>query len=116
MPSQDMMELLLGGIRNALDGKKDPFGIAISTRGRRSCFDRQGWLDVVREVLGEIERNRQKIERDGSLAYGKRDPVTEAIAIVAERHGLSTDAVTKAFGDRDNRIATLMGPIFVNDD
>lgn len=106
-PSQDMKQLLMEGIQAALDGKPDPFGIAAPTKGNKPKYNRQGWLDVVREIFGEIERNKNRV-----LPYGKRDPVTEAINTIAERHGLSAEAIWKAYKDPDNAIAKLQGPLY----
>lgn len=106
-PSQDMKQLLIEGIQAALDGNPDPFGIALPKKGNKPKYNRQGWLNVVREIHGEIQRNEKR-----ALPYGKRDPVTEAIITIAERHELSAEAIWKAYKDPDNAIAKLQGPLY----
>lgn len=106
-PSRDMKQLLMDGIQAALDGKPDPFGIAPPAKGNKPKYNRQGWLDVVREIHGEIERNKNRV-----LPNEKHDPVTEAIVTIAERHELSVEAIWKAYKDPDNAIAKLQGPLY----
>lgn len=115
-PSDDMIKLLLGGIRNALDGRNDPFETALPPRGKKPKHNHQGRLDIVREVIGEVERNKERIELNGSLPFGKRDPVTEAIATVADRHQIPCETVKKAYYSKYKWLAFLQGPIFIADD
>lgn len=99
-PSNDMMELLLGGIQRALDGDADPFGIQPPARGKVSPDTWPERVAAVAEVLTVIG----EIQRDG-LPDGHRDYVAEAIGIVAGRRHvkLGESALREAYKDKEIR-------------
>lgn len=88
MPSGDMIELLLGGIDNALEGKPDPFGIEPPKRGIKPLKSRQQMIDIVAAVLSENGKKQRTVVPRMFLND------------LARKHGLSTDTLEKAMKDK----------------
>lgn len=93
-PSNDMMNLLLGGLEAALRGDPDPFGIEPPAKGTRPLKSRQQMILIVGELLDAIE---------AAKAAGVRNPETAAVTEAAARHGMSTSKLVKALDDKDLR-------------
>ena len=94
MPSNDMMNILLNGISAVLDGKENPFGIEPPAKGIKPLKTRMQMILIVGELIDEIER---------LTAAGRPNPKTEAVSNLANRHGLSTSTLLKAYKDKDLR-------------
>jgi transposase-like protein len=89
-PSRDMLNLLVSGIKAALSGSNDPFGI----RQRRGVKLRQDWSAADRiEAIQEVARRADKI--------GK---VTAAIDEVAKERKVSFGTLRKNYYDKRMRM------------
>jgi hypothetical protein len=93
LPSCDMMRFLREGLDAVAAGKPDPFGIK-AKGGARSRLSRDEWIGVVAEVIASI---------DDVPGRNQTDREAEAIALVAERHGLTEESLRKRFYDADTR-------------
>lgn len=97
LPSRDMLSLLLGGIESALDGAKDPFGIATPKGNppRLSFGDR---IDAVAEIIDEVEQTGD---------------VCKAINTAAAKFAVSYQSMRDAYYDeRIKRHANTLRALF----
>ncbi len=94
MPSNDMMNLLLNGISAVLDGTNNPFGIEPPAKGIKPLKARWQMILIVGELIDEIEK---------LTVAGRPNPKTEAVSNIADKHGISTSTLLKAYKDKDIR-------------
>lgn len=83
--SRDTLETLLRGLRAALDGKRDPFGID-ALRGIRPTLERKEAIEAVAAVLD---------------MHDLGEPVGAAIREVAARYYVSEEQLRKLYQDGD---------------
>lgn len=83
MPSRDMQSLLLDGIEAALNGSKDPFGIA-TPRGNPPRLDVGDRIEAVIEIIKEVERTGE---------------VVSAIKNAARKYKVSVETMRNAYYD-----------------
>ena len=85
--TRDALDTVLDGLRGALAGERDPFGIA-APRGRSPALERQQAIAAVAAVL-EL--------RDLG------EPVGAAIAAIANRYHVADDTLREQYEDADVR-------------
>lgn len=85
--SRDTLETLLRGLRAALDGGRDPFGIA-APRGISPALERKEAIEAVAALLNMRDLG---------------EPVGAAIAAVAARYYVSEEQLRKLYQEEDIR-------------